>query len=100
MHYRLLVTAYRNAFGAKAALPATAQKVPPYDPAILELQSALLKRVQVSDADLQDLATRRAQAVRAAIVAAGGVDAARIGIGAAAPQPSAAGKVPVKLGLK
>jgi uncharacterized protein involved in outer membrane biogenesis len=99
-HYRLLRTAYQNAFGPTAPLPATAQKVPPYEPAILEMQSALLKRIQVSDADLQALGDKRAQAIRAAIVAAGGVDAGRVAVTAAKSQPAAAGKVAVKLGLK
>jgi hypothetical protein len=99
-HYRLLRAAYHNTFGPKAQLPAAAQKVPPFDPAILELQSALLKRTQISDADLQDLAQRRAQAIRAAIIAAGGVDAGRVGIGAAASESATAGRVAAKLGLK
>ena len=100
MHYRLLLAAYRSAFGPKAPLPGAAQKVPPYDPAILELQSALLEHIQVSDGDLQDLAQRRAQAIRSAILAAGGVAAARVGTTAARPQPAANGRVAVKLGLK
>jgi Domain of Unknown Function (DUF748) len=99
-HYRVLRAAYQNAFGSKAPLPAAAQKVPPFEPAILELQSALLARMQVSDADLQALAERRAQAIRAAILAAGGVTAARVGVAAAGPEPATAGKVAVKLGLK
>ena len=99
-HYRLLRAAYQNAFGRKAPLPAAAQKVPPYDPAILEMQSALLKRAQVSDADLQTLAQQRAEAIRSAIVKAGGVAAGRVTITAPAPQPPTAGKVAVKLGLK
>jgi hypothetical protein len=99
-HYRLLCAAYRNTFGPKAQLPAAAQKVPPFDPAILELQSALLERMQVSDADLKDLARRRAEAIRAALAAGGGVAAGRVAISPAAPQPAAAGKVAVKLGLK
>src|SRR6185312_3255611 len=99
-HYRLLRTAYQNAFGPKAALPAPAQKVPPFDPAILAMQSALLQRMQVSDADLKALGEQRAQAIRSAIVSAGGVDGKRVGITAAAPQPPEAGKVTVKLGLK
>ncbi|MDE2449714.1 MAG: DUF748 domain-containing protein [Gammaproteobacteria bacterium] len=99
-HYRLLRTAYQSAFGPKAQLPATAQKVPPYEPAILDMQSALLKRIQVSDADFQDLAQRRAQAIRSALLAAGGVDAGRIAITPAASESATAGKVAVKLGLK
>ncbi|MDE2263257.1 MAG: DUF748 domain-containing protein [Gammaproteobacteria bacterium] len=99
-HYRLLRAAYQNTFGPKAPLPTAAQKVPPFEPAILELQSALLKRMQVSDADLQALGERRAQSIRSAILAAGGVDAARVGITAAVPQPATAGTVAVKLGLK
>jgi hypothetical protein len=99
-HYRLLQAAYRNTFGPKAALPAPAQKVPPFEPAILAMQSALLERMQVSDADLQALGGRRAQAIRSAIVSAGGVDGQRVGITAAAAQRPEAGKVTVKLGLK
>ena len=101
MHYRLLLAAYQKEFGPKAPLPGpAAQKVPPYEPAILELQSALLKRIQVSDADLEGLAQRRAQAIRSAILSAGGVAAARVGVTPAAPQPATAGGVAVKLGLK
>jgi Domain of Unknown Function (DUF748) len=99
-HYRLLLAAYQNAFGSKAPLSAAAQKVPPFEPAILEMQSALLKRAQVSDADLQALGQQRAQAIRSAILAAGGVAPGRVGIAAAAAQPPAAGKVTVALGLK
>ena len=99
-HYRLLLAAYHNAFGPQAPLPATALKVPPYDPAILEMQSALLKRTAISDADLQALGQQRAQAIRAAILAAGGVAAGRVGISAAAAQAPTAGKVTVALGLK
>jgi hypothetical protein len=99
-HYRLLRAAYQSAFGPKAPLPAAAQKVPPFEPAISAMQSALLQRMTVSDADLQALGQRRAQAVRSAILSAGGVDAGRVGITTAAPQSAAAGQVAVKLGLK
>jgi uncharacterized protein involved in outer membrane biogenesis len=99
-HYRLLRAAYQNAFGPKAPLPAAAQKVPPYEPAIVEMQSALLKRAAISDADLQALGEQRAQAIRSAILSAGGVAAGRVGITAAAAQPPTAGKVTVALGLK
>ena len=101
-HYRLLRAAYQKTFGSKAPLPAAAQKVPPFDPAILEMQAALLKRIVVTDADLQALGERRAQAIRSAIVTAGGVDAARVTVSApaAAGKAAAAGKVALKLGLK
>lgn len=98
-HYRLLLAAYRNAFGPKASLPASAQKVPPYDAAILEMQAALLKRTVISDADLQALGQQRAQAIQAVIVAAG-VTAGRVATTAAAARPAAAGKVTVALSLK
>jgi hypothetical protein len=100
MHYRLLLAAYQNAFGPKAPLPAAARKVPPYDPAILELQSALLEHIQVSDTDLQALAQQRAQAIRSALLSAGGIDAARVTTTPAAPEAASADKVAVKLGLK
>ena len=100
LHYRLLRAAYQNTFGRKAPLPAAARKVPPFDAAILELQSILLKRMSVSDADLQALAERRAQAIRSAILASGGVTSGRVAITAATSQPPADGKVAVKLSLK
>ncbi len=100
-HYRLLRAAYRNAFGRGAPLPAAARKVPPFEPAIAQMQAALLDRMQVSDVELRALGERRAQAIRSAILAAGGgVDAGRVAIAAAAPQRAASGKVVVKLGLK
>ncbi|MGH8200615.1 MAG: hypothetical protein ACREVO_09675, partial [Steroidobacteraceae bacterium] len=99
-HYRLLRAAYQNAFGPKAQLPASAQKVPPFEPAILEMQATLLKRMQVSAADLQALGQRRAEAIRSAIIAAGGVAAGRVAITAGTSQPATAGQVAVKLGLK
>jgi hypothetical protein len=99
-HYRLLRAAYQNAFGPKAPLPASAQKVPPFEPAILEMQSTLLERMQVSDADLHALGQRRAEAIRSAIVAAGGVAAGRVAITAATSQSATAGRVAVNLGLK
>ncbi len=98
-HYRLLRADYQKTFGPKAALPAAAQKVPPFDPAILEMQSALLKRKQISAGDLQALGQQRAQAIRSAILSAG-VAAGRVAITAAAPESAAAGQVAVKLGLK
>jgi hypothetical protein len=99
-HYRLLRTAYQKILGPKAPLPPAAQKVPPFEPAILQMQSTLLKQMQVSDADLQALGERRAQAVRSAILSAGGVDAGRVGVTAAAQQRASAGKVAVTLSLK
>ena len=99
-HYRLLRAAYQNTFGSKGALPAAAQKVPPFEPAILAMQSALLGRIQVSDDDLKALGERRAQAIRSAIISAGGVDGQRVAVTAGTPQPPRAGRVAVRLGLK
>ncbi|HVS78092.1 MAG TPA: DUF748 domain-containing protein [Steroidobacteraceae bacterium] len=99
-HFRLLRAAYRNEFGPKAPLPAAARKVPPFEPAIHEMQSELLKRMRISDADLQALGQRRAQAIHAAILAAGGVEPGRVGVTAAAAQRGESGRVAVKLGLK
>jgi outer membrane protein OmpA-like peptidoglycan-associated protein len=64
------------------------------------MQTALLKRTQVSDADLQALGQRRAEAIRSAIIAGGGVAAGRVAITAGTSQPATAGQVAVKLGLK
>jgi outer membrane protein OmpA-like peptidoglycan-associated protein len=64
------------------------------------MQSALLKRTVISDADLQALGQQRAQAIRAAILAAGGVAAGRVGISPATARPPTTGGVTVALGLK
>jgi len=100
VHFRLLRAAYQHTFGPKKPLPAAAQKVPPFEPAILEMESTLLEQVQISDADLQALGDRRAQAIRAALLSAQGVAAGRVLITSAAPQGGPAGEVAVKLGLK
>lgn len=99
-HFRLLRAAYQQAFGPKKPLPAAAQKVPPFGPAIREMESTLLEQVRISDADLQSLADHRAQAIRAALLSAPGLAAARVVITSAAPQRGPAGEVAVKLGLK
>jgi Domain of Unknown Function (DUF748) len=99
-HYRLLRAAYRQTFGTKAALPAAAGKVPPFEPAIHALRSALLARMAVSDSDLEVLAAQRAQSIRAAVMAAGPVAAGRIGTAAPAARAATGGQVIVELGLK
>ena len=100
-HYRLLRAAYQNAFGPKAPLPASAQKVPPYEPAILEMQSSLAQ----ADAGLRCRPYRLlASAARRRSVRPSWRPAASLPDGSRSPrrrsQPATAGRVAVKLGLK
>jgi hypothetical protein len=99
-HYRLLRAEYSKTFGPTAPLPMAARKVPPFSSAIRALQSALLERMRTSKVELQALGVRRAQAIRAAVLAAGGIDAGRVAVAAAAPQHAAGGQVLVELSLK
>jgi hypothetical protein len=83
-HFRLALAAYRSEMKG-AELPAsvqTAKEAKGKDPtalvpAIRDLEGPLIVRIQVPEADLQQLGVRRAQAVEDALVA-GGVDPARI----------------------
>jgi uncharacterized protein involved in outer membrane biogenesis len=99
-HLRLLRAAFSRTFGPNAPLPVAARKAPPFEPAIHALQAALLSRMRITDAQLQGLGERRAQAIRAALLGAGSLDPGRIGISAAAPQAAVGGQAVLKLGLK
>jgi hypothetical protein len=108
-HFRLLVLQYRAEIGKDAALPATAQAIeatkkkkapaPAYDPAIAELQGALVARISVADADLEALGKQRAQAIQDTLLASGDIDPARVFIIGSAPKETT-DKVRVELSLK
>jgi outer membrane protein OmpA-like peptidoglycan-associated protein len=101
---------YREAFGAKAELPAAAASVAEVrkkkrDPQALEaanteLTDALIAKEPVADKDLQELGQSRAHAVQAALLDSGEIDPQRVFIlGAAETQPTD-NKVQLKLSLR
>jgi hypothetical protein len=107
-HFKLLVEQYRADLGKDTALPPSAlavqqakRKEPPaFDPAISDLNAALIDHIQVPDADLAALGKARAQAIQDALLAAGQVDPARLFIVNAPPKPASGDKVQVEMALK
>jgi hypothetical protein len=74
--------------------------VPPLDPAIGELQSALLARIAVPDDQLRALAQNRARAIQDALLGAGKIEPARLFLLNANPTKPDAGRVRLELSLK
>ena len=87
-HYRLLAAEYRAELGKEAALPDSAvaveearkKKAPPpaFDPAIADLQGALIARTEVSDSALDELGKRRAHSIQEALLGGGEIEASRV----------------------
>jgi hypothetical protein len=109
--FRLLVAEYRAELGPEATLPSDVQAIlaarkkkgaaaPPLDPAIAELQSALLARIKVSDDALQALGRHRAQAIQEVLLGEGKIPPARLFVLSTAPTAAAGGRVRLELGLK
>jgi hypothetical protein len=111
-HFRLLLAAYRSQLKgvevpatAQAASKAKTKDAATLDPAIHDLETALVQHIQIPDSDLEQLGTLRAQAIEDVIVA-GGVDAARIFVvkehheEKVPKDKSAPDKVPVEMSLK
>ena len=73
---------------------------PPYDPAISDLNAALIDHVQVSDDALAALGKERAQAIEGALVSDGQIDTSRVFIVNAPPKPQSGDKVKVELAVK
>ena len=107
-HFHLLVAQFKQDMGKDAALPPTAVAAqdarrgesPPYDPAINDLNAALIDRIQVPDADLDALGKDRAKAIQDALVSDGKIDPARVFIVNAAAKPQSGEKVKVELAVK
>jgi hypothetical protein len=109
-HYLLLAAEYRAELGKDAQLPDAAQAVeaarkkkgeaPAYDPAITDLENALVSRVEVTDSDLENLGRRRARSIQDALLGGGEVDAARVFLINAPPKSDAKDAVRVELSLK
>jgi hypothetical protein len=106
-HFKLLVEQYQADLGKDAALPAAALAVQTakkpeeaaLDPAIGDLETALVHHVQIPDSDLDALGRARATAIQNALVADGGIEAARVFIVNTAPKPQNGDTVKVELAV-
>ena len=107
-HFKLLVEQYQADLGKETPLPPSAlavqqakrRETPAYDPAINDLNAALIDHVKVSDGDLETLGKQRAQAIQDALLSDGQIDPARVFIVNAPPKPENGDKVKVELALK
>lgn len=109
--FQLLLGEYRAELGPQATLPAETRAVlaarkkkgaapPSLDPAIAELQSALLARIHVSADELQALGRRRARVIQEVLLGTGKIPPARLFVLNTAPTAAAGGRVRLELGLK
>ena len=110
-HLQLLIGQYQADLGKEAALPPAAQAVqaaraaksketPPLDPAIADLNAALINHIAVPDTELAALGKQRAQAIQAALLSDGQIEPARVFIVNASPQPDGGDTVKVELSVK
>lgn len=107
-HFRLLVEQYKESLGRDSALPESATAVlaakrretPAYDPAIADLNTALINRIEVPAADLEALGKDRAKAIQDALLFDGQIDPGRVFIVVGAPRSDSGEKVKVELALK
>src|ERR1700730_17240084 len=107
-HFHLLVAEYQAALGKDAQLPPSAlavqaakdKEAAPYEPAIADLNAALIDHIEVPDADLEALGKQRAKAIQDALLSEGQVDASRVFIVSAPPPPDTGGKVKVEMAVK
>ena len=107
-HFKLLLEEYQAELGKDKPLPPSVVAVqqakrgetPPYDPAISDLNAALIDHVQVSDGDLEALGKERAQAIEGALVSGGEVETSRVFIVKVPPKPQSGDKVQVELAVK
>jgi Domain of Unknown Function (DUF748) len=107
-HFKLLLEQYQAELGKDKPLPpsvvavqqAKRSETPPYDPAISDLNAALIDHVQVSDDALAALGKQRAQAIEGALVSGGQIEPARVFVVNAPPKPQSGDKVKVELAVK
>jgi uncharacterized protein involved in outer membrane biogenesis len=107
-HYKLLLEQYRESLGKEAPLPESVQAVqaakgketPPYEPAINDLDAALISHIDVPDTDLVALGKDRARAIQDALLADGQIEPARVFIVDAPQKPAGGDKVKVEMSVK
>jgi hypothetical protein len=107
-HYKLLLEQYRESLGKEAPLPESVQAVqaakgketPPYEPAINDLDAALISHIEVPDTDLVTLGKDRARAIQDVLLAGGQIEPARVFIVEAPQKPESGSKVKVEMSVK
>ena len=107
-HFHLLVDQYRADLGKDAPLPQSAlalqaekgKEAGPYDPAIADLNAALIDHIEVPDTDLEALGKQRAQAIQHTLLSEGQLDPSRVFIVNAPPRPDTGDKVTVEMAVK
>ena len=76
------------------------KETPPYDPAIADLNAALIGHIQIPQTDLEALGKQRAQAIQGVLLADAQVDPGRVFIVNAPPKPESGDKVKVEMAVK
>jgi hypothetical protein len=76
------------------------KETPPYEPAIADLNVALINHIEVPDADLVALGKDRARAIQDALLSEGQIEPARVFIVDAPPKPDSGDKVKVEMAVK
>jgi hypothetical protein len=107
-HFEVLVEQYKDSLGKDAPLPESATAVlaakrkdtPAYEPAIADLDKALIEKIDVPEADLVALGKDRAKAIQDALLSDGQIDPGRVFIVAGTPKAEAGDKVKVEMALK
>ncbi len=100
-HYRLLVALHRAEIGRDTPLSEAAvayeqarkeakkDEPPPADAAIAALEAALKQRTPVADTELEALGRQRAAAIQEALLSDGSIEASRVFVISAKPEPAA-----------
>jgi len=107
-HFNLLLEQYQSELGKDKPLPPSVvavqqvkrKETPPYDPAISDLNAALIDHVQVSDDALAALGKERAHAIEGALVSDGQIEPSRVFIVNTPPKPQSGDRVKVELQVK
>jgi hypothetical protein len=107
-HFQLLLDQYKESAGKDAPLPDAAAAVTAakkkdgadYPAAIEALDSALAGKVEVAQADLENLGKERAKAIQDALLADGQIDPGRVFIVVGKSKDDSGPKVKVELALK
>jgi hypothetical protein len=110
-HFGLLAAEFRAELGKDAPLPDSAVAVeaakkkkgeaPAFEPAIADLEKALLARATVSDSELENLGKKRAHAIQDALLGGdSGIDPARVFLVNAPPKTDTKDAVRIALALK
>jgi hypothetical protein len=84
----------------QAVQAAKGKETPPYEPAINDLDAALISHIDVPDTDLVTLGKDRARAIQDALLADGQIEPARVFIVDAPQKPASGSKVKVEMSVK